>query len=619
MNMDSSTTERLDTMSGGAGSDMDYFKVLDAVSTPIMLHRAGTIIYGNAAFQKMVGFATPQEMRSAPYYEIGYGEWYDVLRRRGEARMHDETPVPVYEFRLNTRDGRECWVELTASKILLGEHPTIFCSFVDLTDRKRSEIAQRNLRQLLTQIIDRDPVATFVVDTQHRVTYWNRAMALLTRFPSEEMVGTDTPWKPFYLAPRATMADMLLRQPDLQEVQAHYPDATIKISEVDPEAFEGERLTMLIARNEQRWLFFTAALLRDAEGNIFGAVEKIQDVTEKHIAVDSLREHQRQLQRLVEERTAELAEANDRLQEDIDRRETVELELRRRNAELLLLNAKISQTQNQLMQAEKLASIGQLAAGVAHEINNPIGYVQSNLGTLDKYLGSLFRLLAACESHAAATLAAGGASELAALCAQTDLNYLREDIPLLISESREGVARVSKIVQDLKDFSRADSAQEWQLADVHQCIDSAINIATNEIKYKADVIRAYGDLPKIECIPMQLNQVFLNLLVNAAQAMGDKRGLIVVRTGADAEQVWLEFEDNGQGMSEEVKSKAFDPFFTTKPVGKGTGLGLSMSYGIIQKHGGDISLDSTPGVGTIFRMTLPIVQPKDTREVDYQP
>ncbi|OQA34817.1 MAG: Sensor protein ZraS [Betaproteobacteria bacterium ADurb.Bin341] len=601
-------------------SDIDYFKVLDAVSTPIMLHRAGNIIYGNAAFQKMVGFATPQEMLSAPYYEIGYGEWHDILRRRGDARMQDEKPVPVYEFRLNTRDGRECWVELTASKIMLGEYPTIFCSFVDLTDRKRAEIAQRNLRQLLAEIIDRDPVATFVVDAQHRVTHWNRAMAILTRSPPEEMVGTDAQWKAFYPGPRDTMADMLLRQPSLQEMAAHYPDATIRVSEVDPEAFEGERLVTLIARDEQRWLFFTAAVLRDSEGNIFGAVEKIQDVTDKRIALESLREHQTQLQKLVDERTAELAEANARLQEDINRREAAELELRRRNVELLLLNAKISQAQNQLMQAEKLASIGQLAAGVAHEINNPIGYVQSNLGTLDKYLGSLFRLLAAYESHAAAVLAAGESGELADLCAQIDINYLREDIPLLISESREGVARVSKIVQDLKDFSRADSAQEWQMADVHQCIDSAINIATNEIKYKADVIREYGDLPKIECIPMQLNQVFLNLLVNAAQAIGDKRGLIAIRTGAnDAEQVWLEFEDNGQGMSEEVKSKAFDPFFTTKPVGKGTGLGLSMSYGIIQKHGGNISFDSTPGVGTIFRITLPVAQPKDTKEVDHRP
>ncbi|MBS1198255.1 MAG: domain S-box [Proteobacteria bacterium] len=587
--------------------DETYFRLVDAVSTPIMLHRANHIIYGNAAFQKLMGCSMPEEMLSMPYFEMGYGEWRDILRLRGEARLRGEKVDPVYEFRLNTRHGEECWVEITASKIDMSGQPTIFCSLVDLTDRKRAENAQRDLQQLLTQIIDSDPVATFVINTQHQVTHWNRACALLTGLPSEEVTGTGLQWKPFYPVQRDTMADVLLRFPSVSEVVAHYPDASVKVSEIAPGAYEGEGMVDFF-KKESRWIFFTAALLRDAQGQVFGAVEKIQDLTERRRAEKRLLKYQTRLEQLVDERTLQLGEANILLQRDVTRRESMEIELRHRNEALTQLNARVSQAQAQLLQSEKMASIGQLAAGVAHEINNPIGYVQSNIGTLENYLNSLFRMLSAYEAATSTLEAADQVSSLKALREQIDIDFIQEDIPQLMRESREGITRVSKIVQNLKDFSRTDSSDEWQLADLHQCLDSTISIATNEVKYRADIVKEYGTLPDIDCLPSQLNQVFLNLLVNAAQAMGEARGKITIRTGAAEESVWLEFTDNGSGMSEEVRQKIFDPFFTTKPVGKGTGLGLSMSYGIIQKHHGTITVSSKVGVGTTFRIVLPIHQ-----------
>lgn len=285
------------------------------------------------------------------------------------------------------------------------------------------------------------------------------------------------------------------------------------------------------------------------------------------------------------------------------------ISLQRANQELRALNESLRSAQDQLLQAERLASIGQLAAGVAHEINNPIGYVFSNFGTLQAYLERLFEMLEAYEEAEAALAGSSISDRLATMRARVELDYLKQDIPVLMSESKEGLSRVRKIVQDLKDFSRVDTHQEWVWASLHQGIDSTLNIVSNEIKYRADVRREYGALPDIECLPSELNQVFLNLLVNAAQAIGPERGLIIVRSGDAGNEVWVEVEDNGSGIAPEHLARVFDPFFTTKPVGRGTGLGLSLAYGIVQKHHGRIDVRSEPGRGTCFRITLPVRRP----------
>jgi two-component system NtrC family sensor kinase len=281
-------------------------------------------------------------------------------------------------------------------------------------------------------------------------------------------------------------------------------------------------------------------------------------------------------------------------------------ELLHANEELKELNARLSDAQDKLMQSEKLASIGQLAAGVAHEINNPIGYIFSNFGTLEKYLADLFEMLGAYEEAETALAGTPAAARLHALRERIELDYLKEDIPTLMAESKEGISRVRKIVQDLKDFSRVDARQEWEWVDLHQGIDSTLNIVNNEIKYKADVVKQYGQLPDIECLPSELNQVFMNLLVNAAHAITAERGTITIRTGCAGNEVWAEVSDDGCGIARENLTRIFDPFFTTKPVGKGTGLGLSLSYGIVKKHDGRIEVRSEPRGGTTFRVTLPL-------------
>lgn len=296
---------------------------------------------------------------------------------------------------------------------------------------------------------------------------------------------------------------------------------------------------------------------------------------------------------------------------DVTERKLTEEEMKRQHDVLLKTNKRLEEAHNQLLQSEKMAAIGQLAAGVAHEINNPVGYVNSNIGTLNRYISSLFRLLDAyAEMEATPEDATRAAmAKIESIKREVDLPYLRKDIMDLLRESQEGVDRVNQIVRDLKDFSHVDD-QEWTWADLHHGIDSTLNIVHNEIKYKARVIKEYDDIPRIECRPHQLNQVFMNLLVNAAYAIKEN-GTIWVRTGTDQDWIWIEIEDTGHGIAPEHLNRIFDPFFSTKPMGKGTGLGLSLSYGIVHKHGGHIEVDSTVGKGTRFRVWLPLHRPME--------
>lgn len=283
-------------------------------------------------------------------------------------------------------------------------------------------------------------------------------------------------------------------------------------------------------------------------------------------------------------------------------------ELLKANEELKELNGKLSDARTKLIQSEKLASIGQLAAGVAHEINNPIGFIFSNFGTLEKYLQDLFQMLSAYEQAESELGNSPVAARLRALYEELEIEYLKDDIPSLMNESRDGIQRVRKIVQDLKDFSRVDARQEWEWVNLHSGLNSTLNIVNNEIKYKADVVREFGELPEVQCLPSEINQVFMNLLVNAAHSITVERGTITLRTGHEGTEVWIEVADNGCGIAPENLSRIFDPFFTTKPVGQGTGLGLSLSYGIIQKHAGRMEVSSQLGQGTRFRITLPVRQ-----------
>lgn len=474
------------------------------------------------------------------------------------------------------------------------------------TDLQRSDAALQKSTAVpaISAYFDGSPVPAFAIDSNHVVTHWNKACERITSVPAEVIVGTTDLWTAFYRHKRPCLADLIVSG-DSEDAVSQYYGEKCRRSSLIPGAFEVEDFFPRLGESG-RWLLFSAAPLRDSEGRVVGAIEMLQDVTERKCAETDLHNVRLQLEELVERRTSQLAQANERLEEDIKRRETVEAELVRRNNELTEVNDKLSQAQAQLVQSEKMAGIGQLAAGVAHEINNPIGYTFSNFGSLETYISRLFEILQVYEEAETEIASPEALARVKTARERIELDYLKDDIPALMEESKEGISRVRKIVQDLKDFSRVEVTQEWQWADIHRGIDSTLNIVSNEVKYKADVIRDYGDLPEIECLPSQLNQVIMNLVVNAAHAINGKRGTITISTGMQGEQVWIRISDTGSGIPANVLPRIFDPFFTTKPIGSGTGLGLSLSYGIIQKHNGTITVESEVDRGSVFLVTLPL-------------
>lgn len=419
-------------------------------------------------------------------------------------------------------------------------------------------------QSLLEFIVERIEVGVFVVDRDFRIVLWNRFMAMHSQRTANDVLGRNL-FECFPELPQKWLA----RKIESVFILKNY-------------AFTSwEQRPFLFQFNHNRPITGGIDAMRQncillPQKNTSGEVE--------HVCI-SLTDY------------TDTAMYQTRLNELIG-------ELKQEKAAQQELIKRLEDAQGQLLQSEKMASVGQLAAGVAHEINNPIGFVNSNLGSLKGQVESLLGLISAYEEaeHAIEDqpdlLASLQQAKIAA-----DLAFLRDDILDLINESLDGVQRVKKIVENLRDFSRIDTS-EWHYANLEQGLESTLNIVWNEVKYKAEVKREYAGLPDVECIAAQINQVFMNLLVNAAHAIVE-RGTITLRTGFDEQEVWVEVEDTGCGIKAENITRVFEPFFTTKPVGKGTGLGLSLAYGIVQRHRGRLEVRSEVDLGTTFRLTLP--------------
>jgi two-component system NtrC family sensor kinase len=437
-------------------------------------------------------------------------------------------------------------------------------------DRTRTDLLAGAIPDLVN-------VGVFVVDADMRVLNWNRFMEVHSRCDRDEVVGRAL----FDTFPDLPVKWLTRKFDSVFLLGTH----AFSSWEHRPYLFRFEH-TRPITGGPDAMRQNCTFIPIETDGKVAAVCVTISDVTDICVAYQELQKRQQAVADALTQLTI-------------------------RNSELSEVNGKLAQAHQQLVQSEKLAAIGQLAAGVAHEINNPVGFVLSNFNTLDQYMNELFGVLSAYER------AEGDVSEevrcrLQACRASADLPYLREDAPLLLRESKEGLIRVRDIVVDLRDFSRVDSAHTRELIDLHRCIESTLNIVNNEVKYNADLVRCYGEIPSVWCVASQINQVVMNLVVNAAHACSHlpdgARGTIQVRTGCcDPERtaVWFEIKDTGCGISQENLARVFEPFFTTKPVGQGTGLGLSVTYGIVQAHRGNIHVDSEPGRGTTFRITLP--------------
>jgi PAS domain S-box-containing protein len=689
----------------GESTDAACEAVLRALNVPAFLHRGDQVVCCNSALARLLGFSERQLLAMRPG-ELAMDDMRESMEAYGRTCLTTDPEPAATEMTLRTATGEARFVELTARRLDIAGPPTVVLTCQDLSDIRHVQISLLNTSQVLNQILDSDPVPTFVIDAEHRVTHWNRACEQLTGRDWWDMQGVSEKGPVFYGKDRPLLCDLIVDGAEASLLEALYP-GQIRASQVSEGAYEGEGFFPNFGESG-RWLFFTAAPLRGADGRVAGAIETLQDVTQRRNAEEELMRHRNQLEVLVEERTAELHSTHRELSAFMENasvgilavseghvvrhnrkfaqmflqegqsavgRSTAdffcseveyeefsriafpclaearpfqhETTLRHLDGKRLWIqmigyvsntedpaagawwllqdrsevrraqealesnydrlketNRRLEEAQNQLLQSEKMASIGQLAAGVAHEINNPVGFVNSNLNSLKHYVDDLLGLIARYES-AESELSPQTAQRIQAAKLEADLAYMLEDLPVLLRESADGLARVKRIVQDLKDFSRVDNS-DWAEADLNAGLDSTLNVVFNEVKYKAEVVKNYGALPPVRCLMAQLNQVFMNFIVNATHAI-ETRGTITLATGQVDEWVWVEVTDTGCGMSPEVQHRIFEPFFTTKPVGKGTGLGLSLSFSIVQKHHGVIRVRSAPGEGSSFRIWIPIM------------
>jgi PAS domain S-box-containing protein len=538
-----------------SASDGWIVGLIEQTLAGIYVIQNGCFRYVNQGFADIFGYATPDELID----KVMIGQLIapedrqkvaDNVRRRTDGGVQEMR----YTFVGVRQDGRRIDVEVHGRTMEFKGTPAVIGLVLDITERRQAEAARLTEAALrVTATVFEAQESMVVTDANSIVLRVNRAFTESTGYTAEDVVGRE-------------MIHLL------------------KSSRHD-EAFHAAMWQAI--RETGSW-----------KGEVWSQ-RKNGEVYPEWVTITAVRSSANVLTHYVVTLT------------DVTDRKRLESEMAQRIEELKTLNARLEEAQTQLLQAEKMAAVGQLAAGIAHEINNPIGFVNSNLGTLKDYVTALLQVIDACRPLADACPHEHPALlEANRLCQTVDLDFIRDDALSLLAESRSGLGRVKRIVADLKDFSRVGEST-WELADVHKCLDSTLNVVANEINSKATVIKEYGELPEIMCMPFQLNQVFMNLLVNAAHAIKE-RGTITLRTGRAAETVWVEVEDNGVGIAAENLKRIFEPFFTTKQVGAGTGLGLSVSYGIVQNHRGRIEVRSELDKGTVFRVILPMSpQPED--------
>lgn len=530
----------------------------------------------NQSWAEMVGLDSPEEI-------IGKTE-LDLSWEPQEARAYQEADLaliaaaePQLEI-LTSRQwqtGEQCW--FNTNKLPMHNHQGqvvgLLCTFEAITEQRRA-MELKESEALLQLVLDNIPQALFWKDRSCTYLGCNRNWAKTAGLADPEAVVGKRDgdiWSP---------EEAALYQEQDELVMAN-----------------GMSVRHLIEQQQQAggkvsWIDINRIPIRDGEGNVIGLLGTLEDITDRKQSEVALRASEAQLRQQTEQ-----------LQQTL-------LELR--------------QTQLQLIQTEKMSSLGQLVAGVAHEINNPVNFIHGNINYAQNYAEDLMRVIELYQKHYPHPVA-----EIANELATIEFDFIKQDLEMVLRSMRMGTTRIRKIVQSLRNFSRLDES-EVKDVDIHDGLESTLTILQGQLKSKASlpdiqVVRRYGDIPLVNCYAGQLNQVFMNILVNAIDALHDqeeKRSLaanqadpstITITTEHQAMlgSIVIRIRDNGPGMAPKVRERIFDPFFTTKAIGKGTGLGLSISYQVvIEKHGGHLTCTSEPGQGTEFCIEIPVSRPK---------
>ena len=638
--------------------EAEFRNVLESAPDAIVITSdQGRIVRLNRQAEAIFGY-TREELLGEPVEILMPERFRERHPKHRAAYSPKSRPRPMgtgLELYGRRKDGGEFPVDITLSPMEITDGFLIISVIRDITDRRRTE------EQLvkLSRAVEQSANLVIIADTQGRIEYVNPNFTQVTGYTPDEVIGQNPrilksektspeefrrlwetitsgrEWRGEFLN-KMKNGELCWASASISPIRNHQGVITHFVA-IEEDISELKRAEEALCASERRYRQLTEATLdaivvADERGVISlfnAAAQRTFGYSEQEVLGQPLtilmppeyhEAHQRGLRHYLETREARVVGR------------TIELRGRRKDGEVFPLELSLSavelpeeiyflgairdlterqRLQARIVQAEKLASLGLMIAGVAHEINNPLAYVANNLAVLERDIRGLTALVAAYEAAQAILESARPdlAAQVAQLAEEIDLPYVKEHIEQIVSSTRQGVKRVADIVQNLRGFARLDQAAVgW--VNLHDTITSSLEMIRGRLgRCHIVVEQQFGDLPLVMCAPAQINQVFLNLLVNALQAIeatSKGGGRIEIRTRAAGDEVIVEVADDGRGIPAELLPRIFDPFFTTKAVGEGTGLGLSISHGIVSDHGGRIEVENTPGQGSRFRVILPI-------------
>ncbi|HAX87075.1 MAG TPA: PAS domain-containing sensor histidine kinase [Cyanobacteria bacterium UBA11370] len=558
----------------------------------------------NPMCQTILGFTT-EEFLAQPWIEWVHPEDRESTLNHWQT-LTNCTKTISFENRYRCKDGSYKWLVWNAT--LCPTQQLVYALARDNTDRKQAEAAHRESEERFRLLVEGvKDYAIIMLDPLGYVVSWNSGAQRIQQYSASEIIGQH--FSCFYTS---------------EDIKLGIPEHGLKIATVEGRfEEEGWRIRK---DGSQFFANVVTTALQTEDGQLRGFARVTRDVTDRKRTEETLQHANDELEKRVAERTVELTQINERLKQKIVQHKQTQAALAAETQHVTSLLLELQQTQTQLIQTEKMSSLGQLVAGVAHEINNPVSFIYGNIDYAICYLQDLMRLVKLYERYYPHP-----AAEIEKEMTVIDLDFLMADMPKLLTSMKAGTNRIRQVVLSLQKFLKAEQA-EMKPADLHEGLESTLMILQHRLNPTANrpeitIIKDYGLLAMVDCYAGQINQVFMNLLTNAIDVLEESHSsrntplqikisteiqeLSSDRSGSKNLQknfyAVIRIADNGPGMTPEVYRRLFDPFFTTKPVGKGTGLGLSISYQIIvENHGGQLTCKSELGKGSEFSIAIPV-------------
>jgi len=572
-------------------SEKKYRNTFEWAPIGIAQTRPEGILHANKQFCEILGY-TQDEITHLNFAQITHPDDIELSKIQ-MSKVNSEPGISsAFEKRYIHKNGNVIWTSATLNSIYNdnGEFQYHIVSIKDITDHKLAEIQLLENKLFIQRITEQSPNIIYVFDIETKKNVFiNKNLREILGYKSHEVPEDST-----------EMIEKLIHPDDVEQFKDYEAQVSIW-GEGTVNEFE---YRLKDAKGKWRWFFGQEKAFKQVDNTTISIIGVVSEITERKQTELELHKHKNHLADLVRERTDEIAQINEELQQTNEELMSANENLTEQKEIISNALVELQKAQAQLLQSEKMASLGVLVAGVAHEINNPVNFISASIAGFKSNLSFLSELITLY-----AKLAEGDVENTMIEIRKKE-EYI--DIKTLFSMFEEaidivnmGVERTTKIVKGLRTFARSGENQ-IEYYDVHQNMENTLVILHSQYKDRIEIVRNFGEIPIIECYPGQINQVFMNLLMNAIQAIENDGTIEIITSPISQSTIYIEIADTGTGIPKEMQSKIFDPFFTTKEVGKGTGLGLSIVYNIISAHGGRIELQSVVGEGSRFKIYLPI-------------